>query len=268
MISISSDLLQSWVSGLLWPLTRILAVIATAPLLSNRAIPQRVKIGLGLLITIIVVPTIPALPKVDVFSMNGLLILIQQLVIGTAIGFSLRILFAAVEMAGQLSSMTMGLGFASFFDPESRGQSTAISQFFGILAMLVFLSINGHLILINGVVQSFTSLPISADGMTHINGMTMAMWAERIFSTGLMMGLPVVAALLITNMALGILTRTAPQLNLFGIGFPITIGMGFLILALSLPGMLKPMQHLLDESFSFITSIGSPAPTQPGGQAR
>jgi flagellar biosynthetic protein FliR len=262
MISISSDLLQSWISGLLWPLTRILAVIATAPLLSNRAIPHRVKIGLGIFITIIVVPTIPALPKVEVFSMPGLLILIQQLIIGTAIGFSLRILFAAVEMAGQLSSMTMGLGFASFFDPETRGQSTAISQFFGILAMLVLLSTNGHLILINAPVQSFNTLPISADGITHINGMTMALWAERIFSAGLMMALPVVAALLITNMALGILTRTAPQLNLFGIGFPITIGMGFLVLALTLPGMLKPMQHLLDESFNFISTIGTSSPNQ------
>ena len=263
MISLSSDLLQSWVSGLLWPLTRILAVFAAAPIFSQRVIPQRVKLGFGLLLTIIIVPTLPDLPKVEVMSLPGLLIVIQQIIIGTAIGFSLRIFFAAVELAGQLSSLTMGLGFASFFDPASGGQSTSISQFFGMLAILVFLSINGHLLLISALLESFHTLPITADGLTHINGMTMAMWASHIFSAGLMMALPIVAALLITNMALGILTRTAPQLNLFGIGFPITIGMGFLIIALSLPSMLRPMQHLIDESFSFISSIGSQSPVKP-----
>lgn len=255
MISISSDLLQSWISGLLWPLTRVLAVFAAGPLLSNRVIPNRVKLGFGLILTIIIVPTLPSLPSVDVISLPGLLILLQQIIIGSAIGFSLRIFFAAVELAGQLSGLTMGLGFASFFDPASGGQSTSVSQFFGLLAMLVFLSINGHLLLIGAMLDSFHTLPISADGLTHINGLTMATWAGNIFSAGLMMAMPVVAALLITNMALGILTRTAPQLNLFGIGFPITIGMGFLIIALSLPGMLKPMQHLIDKSFIFISNI-------------
>ncbi|WP_020166547.1 MULTISPECIES: flagellar biosynthetic protein FliR [Methylotenera] len=263
MISLSSDILQSWISGLLWPLTRVLAVLAAAPLLSNRVIPLRVKLGFGLLLTMIIVPTLPSLPQVDVISLTGLLILVQQIIIGTAIGFSLRIFLAAVELAGQLCSLTMGLGFASFFDPASGGQSTSISQFFGLLAMLVFLSMNGHLMLISAMLESFHTLPISADGLTHINGMTMAMWASNIFSAGLMMAMPVVAALLITNMALGILTRTAPQLNLFGIGFPITIGMGFLIIALSLPGMLKPMQHLINESFSFLSSISSPSPGKP-----
>lgn len=157
----------------------------------------------------------------------------------------------------------MGLGFASFFDPASGGQSTSISQFFGMLAILVFLSINGHLLLISAMLESFHTLPISADGLTHINGMTIAMWASNIFSAGLMMAMPVLAALLITNMALGILTRTAPQLNLFGIGFPITIGMGFLIIALSLPSMLKPMQHLINESFSFVGQISRPNTIKP-----
>jgi flagellar biosynthetic protein FliR len=263
MITLGSDLLQSWLSELLWPLTRILAVFAAAPIFGHRVIPQRVKLGFGLLLTIIIVPTLPALPKIDVISMPGMLILIQQIIIGTAIGFSLRIFFAAVELAGQLSSLTMGLGFASFFDPASGGQSTSISQFFGMLAMLVFLSINGHLLLINAISGSFHTLPITQDGLTHINGMTMALWAGHIFSAGLMMALPVVAALLITNMALGILTRTAPQLNLFGIGFPITIGMGFLIIAWSLPSMLQPMQHLIDESFSFVSSIGSQGVVKP-----
>lgn len=258
MISVSSDMLQAWVSGLLWPLTRILAVIAAAPLFSHRAMPNMVKLGFSLVLTLIIMPTMPVVPKVDIVSMAGLLILIQQVVIGAAIGFSMHVMFAAAELAGQLGSMTMGLGFASFFDPQTQGQSTSVSQFFGLLAMLVFLSMNGHLLLISAIGDSFTSLPISAQATTYINGMTMAAWGGKIFSAGLLMSLPVVAALLVTNMALGILTRTAPQLNLFGIGFPITIGLGFLIIALSLPGMLQPIQRLIGESFSFVAGLGLP----------
>ena len=255
MISLSSELLQTWMSGLIFPLCRVLAVIGAAPILSNRVIPRRVKIGLGLLITMVIVPVLPPAPQVEVFSAQGGLIMLQQMVIGTAIGFSLRIFVAALELAGQLVSLTMGLGFASFFDPVSNGQSTSMSQFFSLLAMLIFLSLNGHLLLIDALVSSFSSLPIAADGMTHINGMTMAMWGGKIFSAGFMIALPAVAALLITNMALGILTRTAPQLNLFGIGFPVTIGVGLLVVFLSMPNMLKPMQHVINDSFNFMHGV-------------
>ncbi len=252
MISFSSELLQSWISGLLFPLVRVLAVISAAPILGNRVIPRRVKVGLGLLVTIVIMPVLPPVPQVQVVSAQGGLIMLQQMVIGTAIGFSLRIFVAALELAGQLVSLTMGLGFASFFDPVSNGQSTSMSQFFSVLAMLVFLSMNGHLMLIQAMVGSFTSLPIAADGMTHIDGMTMAMWGGRIFSAGCMIALPAVAALLITNMALGILTRTAPQLNLFGIGFPVTIAVGLLVVFLSMPNMLQPIQNVINDSFKFI----------------
>lgn len=262
MISISSDMLMAWVSGLLLPLTRVLGMIAAAPILSHRAMPNPVKLGLGLGLTLIIAPAIPLVPKLDIFSMQGLMILTQQLIIGLAIGFSIRIVFAAVEMAGQISGMTMGLGFAIFYDPQSQGQSTSVSQFLVLLAMLVFLSMDGHLLLVSAVAESFFTLPISAEPGLHIDTYAIAQWGEKVFSAGLLLSLPVVAALLITNMALGILTRTAPQLNLFGIGFPITIGMGFLIIALALPSMLRPMQQLMNESFSFAQAITLKSPQQ------
>lgn len=258
MISISSELLQTWVVSLLWPLTRILGMIMVAPVFSHGAIPKRVKIGLGVLITLIVIPALPPLPKVDIFSLQSLAILVQQLMIGAAIGFSMRIVLTAVEMAAQLISMTMGLGFASFFDPQSHGQSTAISQFFGILAVLIFLSLNGHLIVISSLVDSFVSLPISAEWTTGIDTIKIAYSGEKIFSAGLLLALPAVTALLITNMALGILTRTAPQLNLFGIGFPITLSIGFIVIALAMPDMLKPTQHLLEEGFGMMKQVAMP----------
>ena len=262
MISISSELLQTWIVSLLWPLTRVLGVIAAAPIFSHTAIPNQVKLGLGITLTLIIVPTLPPLPQFEIFSFQGLLILVQQLIIGLAIGFSMRLVFSAVEMAGQLIGMSMGLGFASFFDPQSQGQSTAVNQFLVLLAMLIFLSLDGHLMIVSAVANSFMTMPIAVGG-GGINPLKIALWGETIFSTGLLLALPAVTALLITNMALGILTRTAPQLNLFGIGFPITLSIGFVVLALSLPGMLRPIENFIEKGVSNMASVAEPSVTSP-----
>ena len=259
MISISSDLLQTWVVTLMLPLTRILAVIATAPIFSHRAHPTRVKLGLSLLLTLAVMPTIPAMPAFDLFSLSGVLLIAEQLLIGVAIGFTMRIFFAAIDVAGQLIGMTMGFGFATFFDPTSQGQTTVINQFIMMLAMLIFLSLDGHLLIVTIVSQSFTTLPIAIDG-GGIDAIKIAKWGGEVFSLGLLLSLPCVATLLIINMALGILTRTAPQLNLFGIGFPITLSMGFLILALALPGMLQPIDQLIQAGLSRMREVASVTP--------
>ncbi len=256
MISFSSELLQTWIISLLWPLTRVLGVLATAPVFSDRAIPSQVKLGLGLVLTLIIVPTLPAVPQFEIFSLQGLLILIQQLIIGLAIGFSMRLVFAAVEMAGQLIGMGMGLGFATFYDPHSQGQSTAISQLLMLLTMLIFLSLDGHLMVVSAIAQSFISMPISIQA-ANINPMKIVMWGETIFSFGLLLALPAVTALLITNMALGILTRTAPQLNLFGIGFPVTLSIGLIVLAASLQGMLQPLEHLIQQGIDHMQQIAA-----------
>lgn len=257
MVSISSELLQTWIISLLWPLTRVLGVMATAPIFSHNTIPNRIKLGIGIVFTMIIMPTLPPLPQFEIFSFQGLLILVQQLVIGLAIGFSMRLVFAAVDLAGQLIGMSMGLGFATFFDPQSQGQSTAVNQFLILLAMLIFLSLDGHLMIVTAMANSFITMPIAIGG-SGINPMKIALWGETIFSAGLLLALPVVAALLITNMALGILTRTAPQLNLFGIGFPITLSIGFLVLALALPGMLKPIEKFIEQGISNMHQVAVP----------
>ena len=255
MISVSSDLLQAWINGLLWPLTRVLGVLAVAPVFSSRGLPNQVKIGLGILLTLIIAPTLPPLPAIGIFSAQGLLILVEQLVIGLAIGFCVRIVFAAVDMAGQMAGMTMGLGFASFYDPQTQGQTTSLNQFFVLLATLVFLAMNGHLMLIQALADSFVSFPIGS--AQQVNALAIVQWGGKIFSAGLLLALPVTAALLITNIALGILTRTAPQLNLFGIGFPITLGMGFLMVAWTLPDMLPPLQQLIEETLALLSRVAS-----------
>lgn len=269
MVSVSSELLQTWIIALLWPLTRVLGVIAASPIFSHGSIPNQVKLGLGITLTLIIVPTLPPLPQFNIFSFQGLLILVQQLIIGLAIGFSMRLVFSAVELAGQVIGMSMGLGFASFYDPQTQGQSTAINQFLVLLAMLVFLSLDGHLMIVTALANSFITMPIVVDG-NSINLMKIVLWGEMIFSAGLLLALPAVAALLITNMALGILTKAAPQLNLFGIGFPVTLSIGFVVLALSIPTMLKPITNFIEQGVNNMfqvaipkTELLSPKLTQP-----
>jgi len=248
MVSVSSDILQAWVAGLLLPLIRILGFISIAPVFSHQGVPQIIRLSTGLVLALIIAPTIPAMPQVDLFTMAGMLLIAQEMIIGIAMGFAVRIIFTAIDMAGQLCGMTMGLGFATFFDPQSQGNTAVISQFFGILAVMVFLSVDGHLALISAVAESFHSMPIVLDPAHGVNGFKLVVWGGKIFSVGLQLALPVVAALLITNMALGVLTRSAPQLNLFGIGFPITIGIGFVVIALMLPSMAVPFRQFIEQA--------------------
>lgn len=244
MLTLSSIELNTWIAALLWPLSRILGLIAAAPLFGNAAVPATVKVALGALLAMIIAPGVPALPAVNPMSLAGLLILTQEMLVGLAMGFTIRIVFSAIEMAGEISSLTMGLGFASFFDPQTKGRSSAISQFLVMLATLMFLTVNGHLVLLAALAESFVSLPISASPISGGGFQQLAAWGGEIFRSGLQIALPVIAALLLTNVALGILTRAAPQLNIFGIGFPVTLGVGLLVIGMVLPYLATPFQNM------------------------
>ncbi|MET3130568.1 flagellar biosynthetic protein FliR [Oxalobacteraceae bacterium GrIS 1.11] len=244
MLTLSSVELNTWVAALLWPLARILGLISASPLYGNASVPASVKIGFGILLAMIIGPTVPALAAADPMSLAGFLILVQESLVGLAMGFTIRLVFAAVEMAGEISSLTMGLGFATFFDPQSQGRSSAISQFLALLATMAFLAVNAHLLLLSALAESFVTLPISASPFGAGGFKHLVDYGARIFSSGLQISLPIVAALLLTNIALGILTRAAPQLNLFGIGFPITLTVGLLVIGMSLPFLSTPLQNL------------------------
>lgn len=260
MITVTSAQLNAWLSAFLWPMARVLGLIATAPLFGNMSVPVTVKIGLGVLITLVIAPGLTQVPAIDPMSLEGLLILAQQTIIGLALGFTVQIVFAGVELAGDAAGMTMGLGFATFFDPASQGRSSAISQFLALLALMVFLATNLHLLLLSTLADSFQSLPISASPMHGDMVRQLVAFGGRIFSAGVQLSLPIVAALLITNAALGILTRAAPQLNIFGIGFPVTITVGFVMLALTLPYLAMPLDRLFIEAFDVIRRMTSTLP--------
>ncbi len=254
MITFSAATLYAWIGAFIWPLTRILGLISAAPVFGHSSVPVTFKIGLGVMLAVIVAPNLPPLPAINPASLPGVLILIQQFIIGTAMGFVMRLIFMAIDMAGAMIGMTMGLSFASFFDPETEGQTTSISQFLTLLATLIFLGINGHLLLIADLVNSFQTLPVGLWPGNHLF-LQLANWSGVIFQVGVQLSLPVIAAVLITNIALGILTRASPQLNLFGIGFPLTIGLGYLAIALTLPYLARPMETVLGQGLDFTQAL-------------
>lgn len=264
MLTLTSAEINVWIASLLWPLARILGLIAAAPLFGNAAVPLRIKVLLGVFLALVIAPLVPAVPAADPTSWAGLLILVREMIIGVAMGFSMRLVFAAVEYAGEVASQTMGLGFAMFFDPSTRGRSSAISQFMALVATMAFLAVNGHLVLLEALAESFITMPISQAPFSSNAALELVRWGGRIFSAGLQLALPIIAALLITQVALGILTRAAPQLNIFGIGFPITLGVGFLTLSLALPYLATPIVNLFNQGIETSRSLPRAANPQPG----
>jgi len=249
MIEISSDQLEIWFNSFIWPLTRILGLIAVAPVFGHRAIPRRIKIGLGVFITLLVAPTLENIPPISPSSLSGIFILIEQFIIGLAMGLTIQMVFASIDLAGNLISMTMGLGFASFFDVQTQATTQVISQVLIIIMTMVYLSLNLHLVLLSTLVESFVRLPVSTSLLNQPDTWMQIMHAASIiFSSGVQLALPIIAALLVTNLALGILTRAAPQLNLFGIGFPLTLIIGLLMLFIIMPYLSVPIQSVLERA--------------------
>ena len=255
MFEVTAAQLDAWIAGLMLPLARVLGMVSSAPLFSNGAVPVRIRLAFGLGAAIAIVPALPAPPPIDPASGIGLAVFVQQIVIGIVIGFIMRLVFAAVDMAGELIGLQMGLSFATFFDPQSGGQTAVLSEFLSLLATLIFLALNGHLLMVEVLVRSFEWLPIREAPILATGWRQAAGAGALLFAAGLLLALPLVTALLITNIAMGVLTRAAPQINLFAVGFPITMSAGFVVLALSLDAFSPVMRHFYDRGFDTIATV-------------
>lgn len=255
MISISSAQLSALLAAFIWPFVRILSLVSSAPILGNPSVPARVKIGLSFAITLVLTPVLGPMPAVEPGSAIGLLILTQQILIGVAMGLAMRIVFSAVEMAGHISGMQMGLGFATFFDPQNAAQTPVVGQFLGLIATLAFLAMNGHLLMIEVLAQSFQVLPVMAQPLSPAGWRALAGWGGEMFLAGVLLSMPVMAALLITNLALGVMTRAAPQLNVFSVGFPITLAAGFIVLTVAMPYFAPLFERLLHDGLEMALQI-------------
>ena len=251
MISFTTEQLFGWAATFLWPFIRILALIGTGPVLDHRAIAPQVKIGLAIAIAIIVAPTVTPPPAAALASWNGFGLLAQQVAIGAAMGFMVRLIFAAIELAGDLIGLSMGLSFATFVDPQNSGQTPLVGSFMGVLASLIFLALDGHLIMINGIVESFRTFPVGsmpAGSGEHLRDF--ALMGASIFRIGVHLALPVVAALLVVNLAIGVMTRAAPQLNLMSFGFPVGLLAGVWMLWIAAPWMINAITGQISQSLA------------------
>jgi len=246
VLTVTSAQFEAMMGAFLWPFIRVLALVMSAPMLGHKAVPRRVKVGLALLITILVAPGLPPVPAIN--APSAFILLLQQLLIGLALGFAMHVAFAAVQLAGDMIGMQMGLSFANFIDPQHSGQSPVLGMYLGLLATLVFLGMDGHLMLIAALAESFRHAPIGADMLWGARWSEMIAWGGALFRIGLHLALPVLAAIVGVNLALGVLMRAAPQLNLFSVGFPITLIVGMAMLVLLLPYLGAPIQATLAQA--------------------
>jgi flagellar biosynthesis protein FliR len=255
VITLTTGQLDAWLAQLLWPFIRIGSCFMVAPAFGAQFVPARIRIVLAGAITIIVAPLIPPPTGIATFSAAGLLVTAQQIVIGVAIGFSLQLLFDAVTLGGQLLANSMGLSFAFNTDPIHGVETPVLGTLYSMLVMLTFLALNGHLALIEVLVDGFRTMPVGTSGLGQEGLWSIAVWGAQLFSGALAIALPGVTALLIVNIAFGVMSRAAPQLNLFAVGFPISLVFGLLIVLAGLPSMQSTFTHLLAEAFDLLRKL-------------
>ncbi len=236
------------------PAARILAFVSVAPIWGTGGLPLRVRLFLGLTLSFFVAPIIA---ETKFVSLNAMLdVLSMQIFIGIAMGLSMRLVFGAIDVAGEYIGYQMGLGFATFYDPIDSSQTPVMSEFLTLMAILLFFAINGHYLYLEALIKSFHLLPLTPLSVLK----TQSIWhivhlASLMFSFGLLLALPIVATILMLNTTLAILTRAAPQLNIFALGFPITLLGGFFLLALGLSDMQAMMTVIFEKALESILSF-------------
>jgi len=251
MLTFTDTQVLAWITPLLWPFLRVLALFGALPVFAQRGVPMRVRVALAFLIAFCAQASLPAMPVIPLDSAQAMLAVVQQLLIGLSLGFAVRIVFAAVEFAGEIIGLQMGLNFAGFFNPMTGGESTAASRFFGVSVSWLFIVMGGHLMLIGAVVQSFHAFPVGPEPFAFLRTVQPQVWGAEVFRLGLWIALPLVGMLLFVNLVLGVISRVASQMGIFSIGFPITVSVGLVGMLLTLPMMQAPFTMALERMLAY-----------------
>jgi flagellar biosynthetic protein FliR len=253
-ISLTIGQLEGWVAQGFFPFARIGACLMVAPVFGARFVPPRTRIILAVAITALVAPMIPT-PAIAPFSPQGFVVVFQQLLIGVALGFALQIVFDALGLAGQLLANSMGLSFAFNVDPLRGSSTPALGQLYIILATLTFLALGGHVALIELLVAGLYALPVGMTGLGHEGLWSLIIWGGQLFAGAIAVALPGITALLIVNLAFGVVSRAAPTLNLFAVGFPVSLVVGLLVVLYGIGPMQEGFSNLLAQGFEFLRSL-------------
>jgi len=253
-IALTTGQIEGWVAQGFYPFVRVGACLMVAPMFGARFVPTRTRVLLAAAITALVVPLIPD-PGIAPFSPQGFVVVVQQLLIGVALGFALQVVFDAMGLAGQLLANSMGLSFAFNVDPLRGSSTAALGQLYIILATLTFLSLGGHLAIIELLVHGFTTLPVGTEGLGREGLWAMVLWGGTLFSGAISVALPGVTALLIVNLAFGVVSRAAPSLNLFAVGFPISLVVGLLVVLAGIGPLQEAVAQLMAQGFAFVRGL-------------
>ena len=247
--------LSAMVGNYFWPFVRIAAFIAAMPVFTSTFINTRIRLILAIALTIITVPLVPEVPQIDAMSINGVMLILHQILIGIAMGGIFHMVFAVFTIGGQIIAMQMGLGFATMIDPVNGSQAPVLSMFYILLVTLFFFLMDGHLAVIGLLIDSFNSMPIGTQGISYASFWSIVAWASQMFSSAIMVALPAITALLLINMSLGVIGRAAPQLNIFAVGFSITITAGFYVIMVSLPIVLTQFDGIIQMAFNLMKDL-------------
>lgn len=228
------------------------------PIIGTQMVPVRVRFGLALGVTLILIPVLPEMPVYEGISLQTWIIILNQIIIGTLLGFTLQLLFQSFITGAQLIALQSGLGFAAMTDPATGIQVVVVAQFYSMMAMLLFLAMNGHLVMFEILAQSFYALPIGMNMFSVDVLMRIILLVSWLFSAALLMALPAITALLIINLAFGIMTKAAPQLNIFAIGFPFTMLMGLIMNYINFPIFYDHYVRMTHFILDFIQSMLPP----------
>lgn len=238
-----------------WPFVRIGAFLMVMPLVGGSFVPVKVRLLLTVVLTIAIAPVVPHTATQDVLSAAGLVTMIQEIAIGVSMGFLVQLVFDAIALGGQVIGMSMGLGFAVFLD-KVRGVSVPVlGQLFLMLSMLVFLALDGHLAMIKLLVESFRAWPMSQGGLTMPVLSELLAWTSQLFVFAMKIALPALTALLVVNLSFGVMSRAAPTLNLFAVGFPVSMLLGFAVIFLNMGVLVENVSMFLNQSILALSRL-------------
>jgi len=254
MLALTDTQISSWVAAFVLPLFRVTAVLMSMPVFGTTLLPRRVRLYFALAITVVIAPGLPPTPPVHALDLSALMLVAEQILIGALMGFSLQLFFQAFVVAGQIISIQMGMAFASMVDPTNGVNSAVIGQFLTMLVTLLFLAMNGHLVVFEVLTESFTTMPVgSALLVNHF--WEIAGKLGWVLGAAMVLVLPAITALLVVNIAFGVMTRAAPQLNIFSIGFPLTLVLGMVIFWISLGDILNQYQPLATQALQLLRDM-------------
>ncbi|MEQ7919510.1 flagellar biosynthetic protein FliR [Xanthomonas sp. WHRI 1810A] len=254
VLALTDTQISTWVATFMLPMFRIAALLMTMPIIGGTLVPTRVRLYLALAMTVVVAPTLPPMPEVHALDLSGLILIAQQIIIGAALGLSLQLFFQSFVIAGQIVGIQMGMGFASMVDPVNGVSVAVVGQFFTMLVTLLFLAMNGHLVVFETLIESFTTLPVG-EGLLTANIWDLVLRLGWVLGAALVLVLPAITALLVVNIAMGVMTRAAPQLNIFSIGFPVTLVLGMGILWVTLGDILNQYQPLAVDALQLLRDM-------------